>query len=171
MPDESSALAASVGYHTTIRQEQQTVEVLNLFGQRGKSMKDLRRLIMQLCFRELAIVSGDQWERSMLWLSVLVPTGWRDGYADGAALQSSYGRIGGGPAMGGSVRGDGSSPVMRDLEPPQQPERESHAVVVGRGLAKVRGGANTHHGKDLATSALGRRLLSEDVLRMDDVPQ
>ena len=40
------ALAASVGYHTTIRPcvegEQQAAEVLNLFGHRGKSMKDLR---------------------------------------------------------------------------------------------------------------------------------
>ena len=63
------ALAASVGYHTTIRPcvegEQQAAEVLNLFGHRGRSMKDLQYCILRLCFRELSVVSGDQWERNM----------------------------------------------------------------------------------------------------------
>ena len=67
--DESPTLAASVGYHTTIRPcvegEQQAAEALNLFGQRGRSMKDLRYCILWLCFRELSIVSGDMWERNM----------------------------------------------------------------------------------------------------------
>ena len=51
-------------------------------------------------------------------------------------------------------------------------QRGRHAIVVDRGLAQVRGrqvehrssGADAHHGKDLATSALGRRLLTEYVL-------
>jgi len=54
-------------------------------------------------------------------------------------------------------------------------QRGRHAIVVDRGLAQVRGrqvehrssGADAHHGKDLATSALGRRLLTEYVLGME----
>ena len=67
--DKSPVLAASVGYHTTIRPcvegEQQAAELLNLFGHRGRSMKDLCYCILRLCFRELSVVSGDQWERNM----------------------------------------------------------------------------------------------------------
>ncbi len=67
--EKSPALAASVGYHSTIRScvegEQQAAEVLHLFGHRGRSMKDLRYCILRLCFRELSVVSGDQWERNM----------------------------------------------------------------------------------------------------------
>jgi hypothetical protein len=67
--DEFPTLAATVGYHTTIRPcaegEHQAAEALNLFGQRGRSMKDLRYCILRLCFRELSVVSGDMWERNM----------------------------------------------------------------------------------------------------------
>jgi hypothetical protein len=66
---KSPALAASVNYHTTIRPcvggEKQAAEVLNLFGHRSKSMKDLRCYILRLCFRKLSIVGVDQWERNM----------------------------------------------------------------------------------------------------------
>jgi hypothetical protein len=54
-------------------------------------------------------------------------------------------------------------------------QRGRHAIVVDRGLAQVCGrqvehrssGADEHHGKDLATSALGRRLSTEYVLGME----
>ena len=52
--DESPTLAASVGYHKTIRPcvegEQQAAEALNLFGQRDRSMKNLRYCILRLYF-------------------------------------------------------------------------------------------------------------------------
>ena len=52
--DESPALAALVG-----------VSMESSRQQMYKSMKDLWCCILRLCFRELAIVSGDQWERNM----------------------------------------------------------------------------------------------------------
>jgi len=68
--DNSPELAMSVGYYTTIRpcveEELEASKALNLFGQWGKSLKDLRHCILRACFRELSIPSGEvQWERLM----------------------------------------------------------------------------------------------------------
>ena len=112
--DEFPTLAATVGYHTTIRPcaegEHQAAEALNLFGQRGRSMRDLRYCILRLCFRELSLVNGDMWERNMTffhdWREFAAAlrlaqckeeakrqdvAGWQDGYTDGPPIQSGGG--------------------------------------------------------------------------------
>jgi len=68
--DDEPELAMTVGYHTTIRPcvdgEKEAEDALNLFGQWGKSLKDLRNCIMQGCYRELSLPSGDVlWEKLM----------------------------------------------------------------------------------------------------------
>jgi hypothetical protein len=179
--DRSPALAASVSYHTTIRPcvegEQKTAEILNLFRQRDKSMWDLAALLSgasdserrqvrmeHVALSPLAGVCG----RAAGCHAVLVPTRWRDGYANGAALQSSYGHVGGGPPIPScAIWNLLNNQSEEDM--PLLSTADWLKFVVGR--SSIDQGVLTHDDKGPATTALGRRLLSEDFLRMEDVAQ
>jgi hypothetical protein len=66
--DKCPGLAASVGYHTTIRPcvgVAQAALALNLFGDRGESAQALRNCILGLCFRELTVEDLKMWERQI----------------------------------------------------------------------------------------------------------
>ena len=64
--DKCPGLAASVGYHTTIRPcvkgEVQAALALNLFGEGGETAKALRNCILGLCFRELTLEDLSKWK-------------------------------------------------------------------------------------------------------------